>query len=282
MLDEAIPIADLADDFIKMVLYGQNRVGKTTLACCFPKPLLLVAMEPNKTGGAASVRRVEGVTYLKIDSSSKAVRLAGELKASNPFVTVVVDSATSYQDIILKELLNLGAVPEQLNWGLVSRDQYRERSEKTRECLRPFIDLDCHVIITAKERDHNPPDRDKPRIIRGTNANGAIGQLEVGSFFAADLGGATVGWLHDACDYIGRMYLDKEVAVRQVKAPGNKVIDQAVETGRIVRRLRTMYHPNYAAGFRSCTPEMVPEYIEAGTPEEMYEAIMAVIRGGRD
>ena len=270
LLDRAVPVSELADDFIKMVIYGENRVGKTTLACQFPKPLLLVAMEPNKSGGARSVKKVPGVSYLRVDNSLDAVTLARQIAARGyPYKTVVVDSATSYQDIILKEILGLSHLPEQLNWGTVSRDQYRERSEKTREALRPYLDLECHVVVTAKQRDHNPPKDDKPEITR---------KQQHESFFAADLGGATVGWLHDACDYIGRLYVDKETVVqeRKVTLNGKTTLKrEEVETGRVVRRLRTMYHPNYAAGFRSCDPDKVPEYIE----EPTYDKIQAVIDG---
>jgi hypothetical protein len=98
------------------------------------------------------------------------------------------------------------------------------------------------------------------------------------SYLASDLGGATVGWLHDACDYIARLYLDKETIMTETEVTINKqskIRKEEVETGKIVRRLRTMYHPNYAAGFRSCTPERVPEFIEAPT----FAKILKVIKG---
>lgn len=274
VLDEAIEIGDIRDVPIKMVIYGQNRTGKTTLACLFPKPLLLISFEPTKSGGAMSVKKYPGVKFLHLSSSEKAMRLVDELKGRNPFKSVVIDSATSFQDVILKEILDLPAVPEQLNWGTVSQDEYRQRSEKCRECLRPFINLECHTIITAKERDHNANKEDRQRKI--------LRRESLESFFAADLGGATAGWLHDACDYIGRLYLDKEVKIvkTKVKFQGKvKIKEEEVETGRTVRRLRTMYHPNYAAGFRSADPESVPEWIEAVTPQQMYDRVMAAIRG---
>lgn len=266
VLSEARPVSQVVDDWIKMVIYGENRVGKTTLACKFPKPLLLIALEPNRTGGALSVKKVPGVDYLRVTSSSKAVRLAEELASDQKFKTVVLDSATSYQDIILTEILGLEKTPEMLEWGTASMDQYRERSEKTREALRPFLNLNKHVIVTAKQRDHNRQDKTKPKLIAG---------VEIESFFAADLGGATAGWLHDACDYICRLYIDKEIVEKEVKGIGGKMIKRQEETGRLVRRLQTMYHPNYAGGFRSATPEHVPEFIQDPTFEKIY----AVIRG---
>lgn len=280
VLSEGIDVADIEDDFLKMLLYGRNRVGKTTLACKAKKPLALIALEPNKTGGAKSVKKLEGVTYFRITESDKAIRFAAELKADNPFATVVVDGATSYQDIILMEILGLSEVPEQLNWGMVSRDQYRMRSEKTREALRPFFNLDCDVIVIAQEKDHNPPDKEKPEIIRGF-------QLE--SFLAADLGGATVGWLHDACDYIARLTIDKEVVEYRTmlkigKGPTAKEQEmvQTKETGKLVRRLRTMYHPNMAAGFRSASPDSVPEYILNPDWTKINKVINGVKLGPQD
>jgi hypothetical protein len=274
-LSQAIDVAELQDDHLKFVIYGQNRVGKTTLACQFPKPLLLISFEPAKTGGAKSVKNVPGVRYLRVTSLRQAQELAQELKADRTYKTHVLDTATSYQDLILQELLDLDALPEQLNWGTVSRDVYRERSEKTREGLRPFLNLDAHTVVCAKERDHNPPDRDKPKMLRGSQPE---------SFFASDLGGATVGWLHDVCDYVCRLYVEKEVVTKteKVRNAKGKLVERQYdeETGRQVRRLRTMLHPNYAAGFRSERPAEIPEFVQADSPEEMYNKVMVLIRGG--
>ncbi len=268
LLAGAIDVKDLKDDYIHMVIYGPNRCGKTTLACQFPKPLVIVSCEPALTGGAKSVKKVEGVKYLHMDSKAQGIDIARELAEDKYFQTVVFDSATSLQDVILKELMGWDDVAIQLNWGSVPEDKYRERSEQTKEVLRYYVNLPKHVIITAKEKDHNSQKGDRtPKLVRG---------LHVESFFAADLGSATVGWLHDACDYIGRLYLDKEILVKEEEYKvQNKIMKRMVEeeTGKIVRRLRTMLHPNFAAGFRSEHPDKVPEYIENPTFDSIYKVI---------
>lgn len=298
-LASAIDVADLQNDWIKMVIYGQNRVGKTYLACQFPKPLLLISFEPAKSGGAMTVKKFPGTKLIRVLArpdkewpnspigleGTKA--LADELRKSNPFKTIVIDSATSVQDIILQGLLALDHVPVQLGWGTVSSDQYRERSEQTKEVLRLFTDLPCHTVITAKEKDHNPPKEEKvsksgrvspdmrPKFLRGM-------QLE--SFFAADVGGSTVSWMNDTCDYIGRLYFDKEVrqSVSEIpitigpdKGKTRKVV-QEHETGRHIRCLRTIYHPNFAAGFRAADPKVVPECIPEPTFEKIYQIIQGI------
>lgn len=274
--------AELEDDWIKIVIYGTNRVGKTWLACDFPKPLALVACEPNKTGGARTVKAKPGVFVRVCTSREQVLRTADDLSKDSTFKTVVLDSGTSLQDLVLKEILGLETLPEQLNFGSISGDAYRQRAELTKETIRPFLNLDKHVVITVKEKDHNPPKEERisektgkiqpdmrPRYLRG---------MQQESFIAPDLGGGTTGWLLDACDYICRLYWDKEVErklISMLTIDGKKVPNyQVVETGRFVRALRTLYHPNYAAGFRSEHPN-VPECIE----DPSYEKILRVIRG---
>lgn len=278
ILDEIVPVTEVDDEWLQIVIYGQNRVGKTTLACQFPKPLLLLAMEPNRTGGAMSVRKIPGVDFHRLSSKDQIVRMAAALKGGNAeskcmpgkaYQTVVLDSATSLQDIVLKKILGLTEMPEMLSWGSVSLQQYRERSEQTRECLRPFLNLPMHVVILGKEKDHNPPDKDKPEMLRGFTPE---------SYIATDLGGQTAGWLHDACDYLCRLSIDKELVERKVKTgkgPDGKdtFITRVEETGRMVRRLRTAYHPNYASGFRSANPKNVPEFIIDPSFAKIWEVI---------
>lgn len=283
ILDEAIDIDQLESLYVKLCLYGGNRVGKTTLAAQFPKPLLLIDCEPGSEGGAKSVKNIEGIIHLRVKTKAKFLQVIDELaqndlkwpaKWKGQLATIVLDSATSMQDIVLKELLGLSHVPEQLNWGMVSRDQYRERSEITRETLRPLLDLSVNTVVNCKEKDHNPPDKEKPEILRGI-------QLE--SFFAAELGGATVGWLHDNCGYIGRLSIEKvyEEETTTVPLQGGKSKTKVItrDTGKTIRRLRTMLHPNYAAGFRSENPSAVPDWIECPSPQQMYQAVCDVVAG---
>lgn len=291
VLSGAIPVADIEGDWIRMSIYGGNRVGKTTLACQFPKPLLLVAFEPNVTGGAKSVRKVPGVVFLRLTSSAAGLQLCRELQDSggqvpknlraglsgSEFATYVVDGATSYQDIVLQEVMGWDKMPEQLAFGMVGKDRYQERAEKVKEGLRPFTNLPGHVVILAKEKDHNPP-RDDYASLHKLTTEGGFSSLRLESFFAEDVGGSVSGWLHDVCDYVGRLSIEKEIKIvtKAVKFQGKVTTrTEQIETGRFIRRLRTMYHPNYAAGFRSENPDAVPEWINNPT----YEKIAKVIRG---
>lgn len=273
ILDQAVDVTELgADSYIKLCLYGQNRVGKTTLACQFEKPLLLVSFEPHHTGGAQSVRSVEGVKLVRITESKQSFQLVEELKATGniyrgssakyngkPYKTHVIDSATSVQDILLREIMGPSTPLEQLNWGSVSRDEYGDRSERTRVLLRPWTDMQCHTVVIALEKENRPRDYKNPELVDG---------LLLKTFISTDLGEGMMRWLFNTCDYICRLYIDDETVEKTYTQVVNKVKQTTKVkelTGRRIRRLRTTLHPNYAAGFRSSKPAELPEIIDNPT-----------------
>lgn len=266
---------------MKVVIYGNNRVGKTTLGCQFPKPLLLVSFEP----GFESVRGTAGVTPITVTSSADAFRLAEELAHDTYYKSVEFDSATSYQDMRLREILKLDTLPAQLGFGDVSSDQYRERAAAVKEGLRPFLALNKNVIVTAKEKDHNPPKEEKVgrngKVQPDMRAKFLRGMSQE-SYVAPELGGSAVSWLLDACGCVCRMYLAQVAVeeVREINMGAAGVSRQTVTVGeKVVHRLRTLYHPNFAGGIRSSNPDKVPEYVEGDTPKELYDRLMSVIRG---
>jgi len=274
ILGRAVPVSELTSPHLKFVIYGVNRVGKTTMACQFPKPLLLVSAEPVQSGGAISVRKIPGVEFVHVATLGEYYALLEELKGDSHYKTHVLDGATSLQELALAEILAQRGeqVPEQLDFGIISQDDYRDRSSKTKTALKPFLALKAHSVVLAKEKDHQPQE-ERNKLLRG---------LQVESFFASDVGGATANWLHDACDYIGRLYVARETRLveTQMEVGGEKQVHkEEVETGRQVRRMLTMLQTNFAAGFRSDTPGLVPEYVEATTPEEMYKKVMMVVNG---
>jgi hypothetical protein len=276
LLSTVVPAYQLKNDWMKVILYGENRVGKTTWACQFPKPALVVSFEPGgKAGGATSIKKIPEVYFKAMESTQMAIELAAELREANcPYPTVIIDAATTLQELALKEILGLDNIPVQLNWGTVSDAAYRERSEKAKAVLQQYVHLPCHVVIVALEKDHAK----RPREEGGKLTR----QASVESKIAADLGEATVKWLHNCCDFILHMSVVKEV-IRQkrVDSIGGKTSEtiEEVETGKLARRLRTIIHPNYAAGVRSSSPETVPEFIEGRDPGLMYREFMRIVKG---
>lgn len=283
ILSRSRPIKEVVDDHVHLLLYGRNRIGKSTLACEFPKPLYLIPLEPAPNGGARSVLDVEGVTVppeVPVRTSKEVEAIGIELQNDTYFKTVVLDSGTSLDAIILAEVCGWSETITMNRWGKVSRDQYTERSETMRRILRVFLGLKKHVVICCNEKDHNTKEGDKP------TASGMVHDLQYQSFFAAEMGGATTRWTQDGCDFICQLQLDKEIKVetktRKVPVAGGKPItetyEEEVDTGRLIRKLRMKQHPNYSAGSRSCYEEIagIPDFVYGESPTEMYNEFMKV------
>ena len=177
LLSKAVAADQLTDDWVHMILYGRNRIGKTTLACQFPKPLLLVSIEPSRTGGARSVRKVPGVKVLRYNKddgdlrdTADIMKLGQELLTDQTYKTVVLDSGTSLDEIMLAEVCGWNQTADLLKWGKVSQDQYMERTERVRKVLRPYLDFPRHLVVVCNEKDHNPPEGRKGSLTRGMQA----------------------------------------------------------------------------------------------------------------
>lgn len=278
ILSEVVPVNTLEEAPIKALIYGNNRVGKTTLGAQFPKPLLLISFEPAANGGADSVRSMKGVDFVHIQSTERAIRLSEELSGDTYYKTHVLDTATSLQEVILQDILGRTKEVNIITKGMVNTDQYVRRAEKMRDVLRPYLDLPVNTIILAKEKDHVKQESKESALIPKF-----VRQVRQESFYSCDVGGGTAGWLQDACKNILRLSVEKRVIItREVTTNEDgtttEIIDER-ETGEITRRLRTQYHPNYAAGIRSDNPKCVPEYIESQSPEEMYVLLVRIMKG---
>lgn len=312
LLANAVPVSKMGQRHVKLCIYGRNRSGKTTLAGEIARstnaPALFISCEPDENGGADSVSDVEGVLLQrvshvhlgqdkdgrwlnandkrcvrrdKVKGYAKVVAIANELAGDHPFKTVVLDTVTSLQDIILVELLGLPKVPEIMSWGAVPDGTYLTRSEKLRETVRPLLALtNCNVVILAQEKDHNASEdrTGKSKILPGS----AGWTMQMGSFMAPSLGATTAQWLQDNCGYVIQIYEDEvkqEVVIPQMTPDGKPAEStvQLVGTGKRQRHLRLLYHPNFAAGGRVPYSRNVPEWVTAPTPRELYAAMSVYI-----
>lgn len=286
VLSSAVPVSSLREQHAHLCVYGRNRSGKTTLAAQFPKPLLVVSCERVRNGGADSITNVPGVIYTRAAvellpgdvyrGTEKVLMIGRELGARNPFKTVVLDTATSLQDIAGAEVTGTSDLPEMLHKGSMSKAQYEERAHKLRAAIGGLLDLECHVVVLAQEKDHNPVKDDfggKAKLLR---------TMQQGSFMAPALGATSAEWLESSCGYIVQLYEDElteDIVIPQMGAHGEVVapVTQRVGTGKRQRHLRLLYHPNFAAGGRwQYTPGM-PEFVTSPTPEGLYGALASHI-----
>lgn len=280
-------------DRLRCCFYGENGTGKTTLLGTFPKPLALFSFEPQRSGGCGSIANVQGIKVYRRGSEEdvregeaeftkvgEAVEMARELRRTRGggFVTIGVDSATSLEWACLEELMQAAGkeMPTSLNFGVVPDGMYPARTEKCKEVLREFLDIPCHVVVTAKEKDHNPPKEErrseKTGKIQPDLRNPKVRGLGKESYYGPGMGWSAAMYLVDGCMYVGRMEQVEEMI--NVENPLTKEVEY-VKTGRYVIALRCRKHHNYVARFQCSDRERVPEFLVDPT----YERILEVISG---
>jgi GTPase SAR1 family protein len=82
----------------KFLFYGESGVGKTRLASTFPDPIYL-----DTEKGLASV--VKPVDFVPIESARQAWQVLDELKRDTEHQTVVLDSLTKFQQILIESTI---------------------------------------------------------------------------------------------------------------------------------------------------------------------------------
>lgn len=241
----------------KLNVYGRSGTGKTTFACTFPKPLLLIGAED----GTKSVANVKGVDFVRLENSDD-LEVLTKHAAKGHYKTVVLDSATFLQNIILKELLGLPKTPVQLSWGLATRAQYGQIAVIMKEHLRALLELDCQTVIIAQERVFNVDNEESPSSLSLP-------------YVASALSPSVVGWLNPACDYIVQTYIRQKSKLVKTKV-GDAVVQSVKLLAGVDYCLRTGPNSTYATKFRLPKGTKLPECVV----NPSYSKIAKLMKGG--
>lgn len=254
------------DDDIKISIYGKAKTGKTTLWATFPKPILALICSGGKRPG--ELRSIDTPEYHKtIDPKllSHSEDLPKLLESAGDYKTIVLDHASSLQDLVLKETIGLSDVPLALyraagrgeSWSVVSRQQYGQVAIQMKEMLRAILDLtECNKVIIAQEREFNTED------------SGELLAPYVGSAVTPSV----VGWLNPAVDYICQTFIRGKTKERK-STIGKKSVTRQQRVKGVDYCLRTGPHDAYITGFRVPKGTVLPEVIIDPTFEKINQLI---------
>jgi hypothetical protein len=252
-------VDEMPDDGMKVTLYGRGKTGKTSLACSFPKPLLILGTED----GTKSVRTIKQVDFLRVTHSSQVDEVVAY---QSEYRTIVLDTAGGLQDMIMKEILGLDDSPVEKSWGMAGREQWQSCGVQTKERLRVLLNLadtaGINVIIVAHER----------------NFNDEGGSDLISPTVGAALTPSTAGWLNGASDYLCQTFIREQTVKKSVKLGSKGETSMVSRTGRAEYCLRVGPHPIYMTGFRRVhvEGEVMPDVIVDPT----YDKIRKVIEQG--
>jgi hypothetical protein len=233
VLDRISPVSE-SEVGIRMTIYGQTKTGKTRLACTFPKPLLLIGAED----GTKSVSNVKGVDFVRLQASKEVKDLIDGAITDGKYKTVVLDTATSLYDIVVKEILNLAELPLSRSWGMAKRDQWTQAANIMKERLWSLLHVSevqgTSILILAQEKNANEESEGQSSELLTPNIGASVSK-------------SVRGLLDMTCDYICQTFI-REQTVEEVIKGTSTVMSKL--TGKKEYCLRVGAHALYKTGFR--------------------------------
>lgn len=277
ILDRIRPIGFDDSKGIKILLYGRSGSGKTTLWSSFPGPILSVTcsggIEPGETRSIDTPANRKRIKEVVPESTSEMPALLEYLSSpQNQFRTVVLDHASGYQDMALKDVLGLREIPVAKLWGTASQQQYGQVTVMCKEVFRHLLNLKCNVVFVAAEREFGKGKASEGAEVQADDAF----QPAVGAALMPELG----KWLNYAVDYIGQTLIRQKTVVSEMVIGAGTAEEQRIPTvekvpGQVEYVLRVQPHPVVVTKFRVPKGSPMPDFI----PDPTYDKIMSVIRG---
>lgn len=245
LLSRARPVSEI-EHYTSMLIYGEGGTGKTAFASSFPKPIILLDCQEK---GTETIRLVEDVEVLEIESWEDFESVYWELVKDRKFKSVIIDQVTSLQGIAMKQIRDeKGYEPDeafsQRDWGTLGG--------KMTTWLLNYRNLwseEKNVCFLAHQRTFGSSDES--------------GEDQIDPSVGARLTPSVSSFLNGAVSVIGNTFIREKAATK--------------ETDRVVQYcMRVGPHAYYRSKIRTPPGSVeIPDVIVNPT----YEKIMKLSRG---
>lgn len=236
------------------VFYGRAGTGKTTLACSFPGPALLIDI---KDEGTDSVSDVKGLMVYEPTTFEELDDIYWHLY-ENPkgYKTVIVDTITQAQQLLIDEVGGGKAAKSGKtagDWGVMTKQDWGTVSSRLKLWITNMRSLNMEVVFLAQDRVFNVDEEE------GTD--GAI-DPEVGP----RLSPATMSHLCAAVSMIGNTFIREKVTKK-------KIDGKTVEKRSKEYCLRLGPNSYYITKLRKPKAVELPDFLVDPTFEDILEII---------
>ena len=154
---------------IKMLVYGQPGIGKTTLALSAPNPVLF-----DFDGGISRVNKAHQCPTLQVKSWDEALAALDELeKGETPCKTIVIDTAGKMLDY-MSDYIMKNDPKMKMRDGSLALKGYGQRKVMFTNLLKRISLMGKNVVFAAHEKE----DKDgETRIVRPDMSGSSLGDL---------------------------------------------------------------------------------------------------------
>ncbi len=245
-------------EYRSFVFYGRSGTGKTTLACSFPSPILLLDI---KDEGTDSVSDVKDVDVREIEDTDDIEEMYYWLKKHpNAYKTVIIDTVSMWQNMVITELVgDKGRKGKAAgDWGSMTQKNWGKVAGVMKEWLVNYRDLakelEINVVFIAQDRVFNMSDDENDR------------DDQIAPEVGPALSPAVAKVLNAAVSVIGNTFIRTRKKIKEVK--GKKIKEEVQEYC-----LRIGPNPSYVTKVRKPKSVAAPAFIADPTYEDVLELI---------
>ncbi len=131
---------------LKLFMYGNAKVGKTTLGIQFPKPYIIdTEGTTDKEKYVDLINKGDGVALITQDFDELVDQVKELLTTKHDYKTLVIDSLT----ILYNDLLDKSAIKVGTEFGR----HYGEANKKVKHLINLLLRLDMNCIITSHAKN---------------------------------------------------------------------------------------------------------------------------------
>lgn len=146
-MNELYKTPTLEESPLSLLLYGQSGVGKTRFAAQLPAPVLFLSCDTGVLGGLTSALQFKPL-QIRISTFQQLQQILPivEKDAGQVFRTIVVDSLTSLQRIVMASILQVTGreIARFEDWNLCV--------ERIRNIVNKVGSFNCNVVFTCTEQ----------------------------------------------------------------------------------------------------------------------------------
>ena len=162
------------------LIYGQPGIGKTTLACSAPAPVLL-----DYDGGVARVNGAHQVDTVQVASWEDTEQAIAEIKAAGSYKTIIIDTVGKMLAYMEDYIKRTQPRMKQAD-GSLSLKGYGVRKQMFVQLLKDTGIMGMNLIFVAHEREERQGDDTKVRPeISGSAASDLVKELDLVGYMQA-------------------------------------------------------------------------------------------------